>query len=255
MNTAFEDGIKLLQETDAAGTQEVLNSLSGVAPHIGRYIVEYYGQVFNSSVLSHRQREIIIISALIAMGDTHNQLKWHYRFALKAGISPEEAVEIATHCLPFCGFPRALNAIGVAAQLFAEQGLDVSIGDELLEAVESRRERGLAKLVEIDGSHGEAVVDSLAEIAPLLAEQIIGLAFGEIYSRSGLDAKHRQLVTLAALTAQGGCEPQLRVHLHAALRVGLTEQEIMEALLQCWPYTGFPKVLNAVNTAKAVFES
>ncbi|MCM3146489.1 carboxymuconolactone decarboxylase family protein [Brevibacillus sp. MER 51] len=111
----------------------------------------------------------------------------------------------------------------------------------------------MAKLQEIDGKHGEAVADSLAEIAPVLAEQIIEFAFGEIYSRSGLNPKQRQLVTLGALTAQGGCEPQLDVHLNASIRVGLTRQEVIEALLQCYPYTGFPKVLNAINVAKKIF--
>jgi 4-carboxymuconolactone decarboxylase len=54
--------------------------------------------------------------------------------------------------------------------------------DELIQNVGERRERGLAKLQEIDGKHGEAVVDSLANIAPLLAEQIIEFTFGDINS-------------------------------------------------------------------------
>ena len=127
-----------------------------------------------------------------------NQLKWHMNFGLKVGITPNEIIEIATHCIPFCGFPRALNAVGVAKQLFAEQNIEVNIEDELLQNVGERRERGLAKLQEIDGKHGDAVVDSLADIAPQLAEQIIDFAFGEIYSRSGLNPKQRQLVTLGA---------------------------------------------------------
>ncbi|WCN39685.1 carboxymuconolactone decarboxylase family protein [Aneurinibacillus uraniidurans] len=118
-----------------------------------------------------------------------------------------------------------------------------------------RRERGLEKLQEIDGEHGEAVVRSLTEISPALAEQIIEFAFGEIYSRQVLDSKQRQLITLGALTAQGGCEPQLHVHINAAIRIGLTRQKIIEALLQCSPYTGFPKVLNAINVAKKIFLS
>ncbi|USB35096.1 carboxymuconolactone decarboxylase family protein [Paenibacillus sp. YPG26] len=119
---------------------------------------------------------------------------------------------------------------------------------------EALRAAGLKKLQEIDGEHGEQVIESLAGIAPVLADQITDFAFGEIYSRSPLSASQRQLITLAALTAQGGCEPQLRVHIHASLRVGLTRQEVIEALLQCYPYTGFPKVLNAVSTARQIFE-
>jgi 4-carboxymuconolactone decarboxylase len=61
---------------------------------------------------------MIVISALISLGDTPNQLKWHMNFGLKVGITPNEIIEIATHCIPVCDFPRALNAVGVAKQLF-----------------------------------------------------------------------------------------------------------------------------------------
>ncbi|MFN2744964.1 MULTISPECIES: carboxymuconolactone decarboxylase family protein [Bacillus] len=253
MNSNYENGKKLFQETDEAGIQAVIHTLNDVSPHISRYIIEFFGQVFNNPVLTYQQREMIVISALTSLGDTPNQLKWHMNFGLKVGITPNEIIEIATHCIPFCGAPRALNAITVAKQLFAEQNIEVNIEDELLHSIGERRERGVAKLQEIDGKHGEAVADSLAEIAPVLAEQIIEFAFGEIYSRSGLNPKQRQLVTLGALTAQGGCETQLHVHLNASIRVGLTRQEVIEALLQCYPYTGFPKVLNAVNVAKKIF--
>ncbi|MFC0212015.1 carboxymuconolactone decarboxylase family protein [Paenibacillus chartarius] len=253
MNSSYENGKKLFQETDEAGIQGVITGLSDVSPHISRYIIECFGQLFSRPVLTYQQRETVVISALISLGDTPNQLKWHMNFGLKVGITPNEIIEMATHCIPFCGFPRVLNAVGVAKQLFAEQNIEAHIEDELLHHVEERRQRGLAKLREIDGEHGEAVADSLADIAPLLAEQIIDFTFGEIYSRPGLSAKQRQLVTLGALTAQGGCEPQLHVHLHAAVRAGLTREEAIEALLQCSPYTGFPKVLNAIKVAKEIF--
>ena len=113
--------------------------------------------------------------------------------------------------------------------------------------------RGLAKLNEIDGEQGDKVMQALADISPDLGKYIIGFAFGEIYQRPQLDLRQRELVTLAALAAQGGCENQLRVHIHAWLNVGLTRDEIVEVFIQCIPYLGFPKVLNAVFVAKEVF--
>ena len=70
-------------------------------------------------------------------------------------------------------------------------------------------------------------------------------AFGDIYGRPGLDARSRQLVTIGVLTALGGCEPQLKVHVGAALNVGLTPDEIVEAMLHAAVYAGFPRALNA----------
>ncbi|SFJ34728.1 carboxymuconolactone decarboxylase family protein [Brevibacillus centrosporus] len=117
-----------------------------------------------------------------------------------------------------------------------------------------RYQRGWEKLMEIDGEGGEKVIESLQDIAPDLGRYIVEFAFGDIYSRDGLDLKQRQLVTLASLTTQGGCEPQLQVHINAALNVGLSPQEIVEAITHCIPYTGFPRVLNAIFVAKRVFQ-
>ena len=114
-------------------------------------------------------------------------------------------------------------------------------------------QRGLATLNAIDGAQGEAVMTALADIAPDLGQYIIGFAFGEIYNRPALDLRQRELIILAALAAQGGCENQLRVHIHAARNVGLSREEIIEAFIHCVSYLGFPKVLNAVFVAKAVF--
>ncbi len=117
-----------------------------------------------------------------------------------------------------------------------------------------RFERGWQKLMEVDGEGGRRVIESLKDIAPDLANYVVEFAFGDIYSRPGLDLKQRQLVTIASLTTQGDTAPQLRVHINAGLNVGLTPREIIEAIMHCAPYTGFPRVLNAVMVAKQVFE-
>ena len=117
----------------------------------------------------------------------------------------------------------------------------------------ARRRHGLAVLGEIDGQQGEAVIDSLADISPALGHHVLAFAFGDIYNRQGLDPRSRQLVTLGALTALGGCEAQLKVHIGAALNVGITREEITEALLHTAVYTGFPRALNATFVARDVF--
>lgn len=117
----------------------------------------------------------------------------------------------------------------------------------------TRFTRGMDKLREIDGRGGEAVIQSLADIAPDLGRYIVEFAFGDIYARGVLDAGERERITLASLLTAGGCEPQLTVHIRAALHVGVTPEGILETFIQCVPYTGFPKVLNAVSAAKKVF--
>lgn len=116
-----------------------------------------------------------------------------------------------------------------------------------------RYQQGLARLHEVDGEAGQRVIDSLADIAPDLARYIIEFGFGDVYSRPGLSLPQRELATIAALTALGNAAPQLKVHLHAALNVGLSRREITETILQMAVYAGFPAALNGMFAAKEVF--
>lgn len=119
---------------------------------------------------------------------------------------------------------------------------------------ENRYQRGLAKLQEIDGEAGERVVASLEDIAPDFARYLIEFPFGDIYSRPGLDLKSREIATVAALTALGNAAPQLKVHIHAALNVGVTRTEIVETIMQMAVYAGFPAALNGLSAAREVFD-
>ncbi|WLW56377.1 carboxymuconolactone decarboxylase family protein [Streptomyces sp. YU58] len=118
---------------------------------------------------------------------------------------------------------------------------------------EERFAQGLEMLNSVNGEVGQLVVDSLADISPEMSHQIIAWGFGEIYSRPQLAPRDRQLVTLGMLTALGGCELQLEVHVHTSLNVGLTPEQIVEALLHSAGYCGFPKALNAMAVVKKVF--
>ena len=119
----------------------------------------------------------------------------------------------------------------------------------------TRFERGLKKLSEVDGTAGEHVIDALNDIAPDLGKYIVEFAFGDIYCRENLTLQEREMITLSSLMTLGGCENQLDVHINGSLNVGITPQKIIEVFLQCIPYTGFPRVLNAVGIAKKVFKS
>lgn len=114
-------------------------------------------------------------------------------------------------------------------------------------------ELGQEMLARIDGAGGESVIRSLESIAPDVGRLIVEFAFGEIYPRGGLSVQERELITIASLLTAGGLEPQLEVHVNGALNVGVPQEKIVEAFIQCIPYTGFPRVLNALFVAKRVF--
>ncbi|MEM1255428.1 MAG: carboxymuconolactone decarboxylase family protein [Cyanobacteria bacterium P01_H01_bin.21] len=120
-------------------------------------------------------------------------------------------------------------------------------------APSERYQNGWQMLKTIDGEAGENVINSLHHIAPDLARYIIEFPFGDIYTRPDLDLKSREIATVAALTALGNAQPQLKVHIHAALNVGCTPQEIVEVVIQMAVYAGFPAALNGMTAVKQVF--
>ncbi len=118
---------------------------------------------------------------------------------------------------------------------------------------DDRYGRGLEKFMQVDGKGGLKAVEDLEELVPEIGRYLVEYPFGDIYSRPGIDLKTRELASVAALTAMGGCEPQLRVHIHAALNLGCTRQEVVEVILQMSVYAGFPRAINALYTARDVF--
>jgi 4-carboxymuconolactone decarboxylase len=74
----------------------------------------------------------------------------------------------------------------------------------------------------------------------------------EIYSREGLTNEQRTIATIASLVTLG-TEPQLELHINTGLTIGLTPKEIVGTIVHLIPYTGFPRVLNALKVVKKVF--
>lgn len=117
-----------------------------------------------------------------------------------------------------------------------------------------RYKKGWACLEAVHGKVGEDVLDELARTAPALKDFIIEYPYGDIYARPGLDRRARQIATIAALTAMGNAEGELRVHILAGLNVGLSREEIIEIIMQMSVYAGFPAAMRGVEAAKEAFE-
>ncbi|MFC4163036.1 carboxymuconolactone decarboxylase family protein [Epilithonimonas zeae] len=114
--------------------------------------------------------------------------------------------------------------------------------------------KGWEKLKEIDGEAGEKVINGLKDISPDLGKFIIEYAFGDVYSRDGLDLKSKEIAVVASLTAMGTAQPQLKVHINGALNTGSTINEVKEVILQMAVYSGFPSSINGMNALKEVLK-
>lgn len=121
----------------------------------------------------------------------------------------------------------------------------------------TRHDRGWATLTRVNGTDDPKIVRRVAELSPDLARMIVEFGYGDCYAdrpKDVLDEQQRQLVTIGALAATAGCEHQVGVHANVALEVGLTPDQVVEALVHALPYIGFPRALNALEAVRAVFE-
>jgi 4-carboxymuconolactone decarboxylase len=111
-------------------------------------------------------------------------------------------------------------------------------------------ERGLRVRREVLGDeHVGRATEGATEQTREFQDFITRYAWGEIWARPGLDRKSRSCVTLTALVALGRFD-ELELHIRAARRNGLTDEEIKEVLLQTAVYLGVP----AANSAFHVFQ-
>lgn len=183
-----------------------------------------------SDTLSARQRAIPLIAASMAVSDMP-RLNAALRQGLDAGLSISEAREVLVQLYAYVGFPRSLNALGelmavvedrkrlgIADQPGREPGRAIPTGEDLLAV-------GKANQTRISGA---PVQGPLFDFAPVINQFLQAHLFGAIFERDNLDWQSRELATVGALAATPGVEAQLRSHMRASLRVGLTAAQLRQ---------------------------
>jgi 4-carboxymuconolactone decarboxylase len=93
---------------------------------------------------------------------------------------------------------------------------------------------------------------AIGDIAPKLAELTDDVLFGDIWKRKELSPRDRSLITVSSLIT-GGNTQQLKNHLTLAKQNGLSEEELVEAMIHLAFYAGWPKAMSAIMVAKEVF--
>lgn len=112
---------------------------------------------------------------------------------------------------------------------------------------------GMKEMRKHFGKVADSWIESIREISPEFAKVNVEFPFGELYTRSVLDDKTRELCTIAALTVQGFSLPELKVHTVGALNCGASRDEILEVVTQMLAYCGFPAATNALQVVNEVF--
>jgi len=255
MQTRYDRGWAALTALAPQKAQAVQDALADIAPDMGRFIVEFgYGDLFTRPGLDPLSRQTATIAALTALGNAAPQLGFHIEAGLATGLSPEAIVEIIYVTTVFAGFPAGLNALTVAKAVFAAQGVTVTPPKAHTGQATDRRERGLAEVAVTSQTAGQHVLDSLADIAPDMAAFLLDFSYGDVISRNILTPGQKEIAMIAAATARGTMEPQLKVHIKAGRAVGLSREQIVEVLIQMAGYAGFPASINGLTAARTAFQ-
>ena len=217
-----------------------------------------FGDVCFTGSLDNRLRELVTVTVLTTLS-TLPQLKAHVQASLNAGCTPVEIREAVYQCAPFIGFPKTLNAISTMNEVFAGNGIELPLPSQKTltgESEEDRLQRGLEIQAPL---YGTEIADRYTwlpgEFAQAVPRFLTELCFGDFNTRSGLDGKTRELLTVVLLAALGGAELQVKSHVEGALKAGNTKEEVVCALVHAGGYMGIPRLFNALNACRELLQT
>ena len=240
----------------------------GSDPEFMRILQRFiFGEVSYTGSLDDRMRELITVTVLtvyqtlpqlkahtaacLNIGKTLPQLKAHTAACLNIGVTPVEIRETVYRCAPFIGFPKTLNAIAAINEVFTEKGITLPLENCETVTESDRYEKGLALQAPVYGTEIAERYEWLPEeFSRAVPRFLTELCFSDFMTRRGQDEKTSELLTVVMLAAIGGADLQVRSHVEGALKVGCTKEEIVCALVCAMPYTGFPRLFNALNCSK-----
>lgn len=116
----------------------------------------------------------------------------------------------------------------------------------------NRFETGITTIKKMVSEEALNEISYMKNISADFWDMIVAFGYGDVYAREGLSLDKREIITLTTIITQGSFD-QLEFHIGAALKVGLTENEIKEIIIQCAAYVGFPKAVQAMTIAGKVF--
>lgn len=154
----YSKGITNLHELDKEAFGNIIDNLSKIAPELSDYIVTFgYGDIYEQSNLSQREKQLIIISSLTTKGDALPQLKFHINAGLNIGLTPEEIKDVIMQTTPYVGFPEVLNGILVLKSVMEKrEKMEVTIQRQN-DCIHTQK----TEVIKISNNHYKAYTDIL----------------------------------------------------------------------------------------------
>lgn len=241
------DRIELCKKNYAALFGGEALSGQGTDPEMMDLLQKFiFGEVFQTGNLDIKTREMITCVTLTTM-QTLPQLKGHIGASLNIGITPIEVRESIYLCAPFIGFPKTLNALATANEVFKEQGIVLPLEKQGMVNEQNRGTKG----AEIQQPlYGDAIKKALKDLPDGLGDDVARFlteyGFGDIYTRGGLDLKTKELLVYAVITTLEA-DSQLRSHTLSNIKLGNDKSTLTSVVIQCLPYIGFPAAMKTLR--------
>jgi 4-carboxymuconolactone decarboxylase len=200
--------------------------------------------LWKNDILTARDRSLVTVAAMIQRGQPI-ELAYQIGLALDNGVTAAEVSETIAQLSFYSGWGNGTNAVDVAAQIFADRGIDP---DQLADANED-----LMPLDEPVEANRIAAVEGLVGPAfSRLADFTTQVLFRDLWLRPALSPRDRSLVTITALIT-ANLPAQIVFHINKAMDNGMTQGQVAEVITHLAFYAGWPNAMNAANVAKDVF--
>ena len=205
-----------------------------------------YGAVWSRPGLELHDRMVCTLAALCAVQQLP-QLRRYVGAALNIGLPHDAPFTIFAQIGIYAGFGATQAAMDVADEVHRAAGLDVTRTAPPDEAVSALEQRGRAVMNALHGERGtKGYAAPENPLTSRLYPMTIPYGYGEIWQRPGLTLRQRAMVSLAGFTALQ-LQSQLQKFGQSALHIGLSVDEICEAVIQTSPYSGYAPALNGLR--------
>ena len=210
-----------------------------------------FDEVVHHDDLDDHTRFLSILAVLVG-SSAIDEFKAMIKAAYNFGVTPIEMKEIVYQAVAYLGIGRVFPFLHAVNDFIISVGITLPLEPQSTTHHSNRLEKGRDAQVAIFGDHMKDFYKSGDEDTKHINYWLTDNCFGDYYTRGGLNASQRELITFCFLYAQGGCESQLLSHTKANIGLGNDRAFLIKVLSQCIPYIGYPRTLNALKVLNDV---